>query len=172
MCLIQSTEVSIEQVNAFKAFSMTNDGKLQSVFNQARKPNLYYEPNKRTRVDNESESFFAFKEEKDVKFFVNSQKRSLGHGLRWDLSPGTVIYCPVTLYEITKKGLFEIPDDDPQTLDYYCDVFEAKEIVVHYSEQILNEFYRKTVKSFIKKNLISATGTEQKAIKEILSEFT
>lgn len=139
MCMTQRVAseklVSLVPQSAFKVFSRTKEGQLQSVFVPTFKAGLIYPPNQRIRVDTEDATFFAFENFKNAISIARQGRK------RWNMVNGDLIVLPVTMHEIVATGKYHVPSEDIQCMDGYYPAFESKEIEVHDSEENRNAFY-------------------------------
>ena len=137
MCLTNRCPADIEEIEAFKIFSIRS-GKLQSAFIsvQIYNPDLYYEPNTRIRVADPTSHFFAFAKWKEA-LNVAIDRDSI-----WGFASKQLIVLPVTLYNIRYTGDFFVDSGDSQCLNGYYRSFESKEIVVHDNEKNRKAFHK------------------------------
>jgi len=148
MCMTQRVAseklVSLVPQSAYKVFSRTKDGQLQSVFVPTFKAGLIYPPNQRIRVDTEDATFFAFENFKNAISIARQGRK------RWNMVNGDLIVLPVTMHEIVATGKYHVPSEDIQCLDGYYPAFESKEIEVHDSEENRNAFYDAVLSQWLK----------------------
>lgn len=139
MCMTQRVTseklVSLVPQDAFKVFSRTKEGELQSVFVPTFKAGLIYPPDERIRVDTEEATFFAFKKFEDAISIARQGRK------RWNMVNSDLIVLPVTMHEIVATGKYHVPSEDIQCMDGYYPAFESKEIIVHDSKENRNAFY-------------------------------
>lgn len=160
MCMTCRVEklVSLVPQDAFKVFTRTKEGQLQSVFVPTFKPGLVYPPNERIRVDTEEANFFAFENFKEAISIARQGRR------RWNMVQGDLIVLPVTLHEIVATGKYHVESDDPQCLDGYYPAFEAKEIVVHDTEETRNAFHDAVLAQWFSMSKYTMSRIEKESI--------
>lgn len=147
--LIEVKDTQIEQMDAWKIFALVdNDSKLESPFIPARydkngdkKEVIPYQTNQKINVIPESETFFAFESFKDACYVANDNKIFR----KWNTINDRLMVLPVTLFNVTAKGLFKRPSDDFQCLDGYYPVYLSKEIIVHDSHEIRKDINKKVL---------------------------
>ncbi len=176
MCMTSQKEISLTEVSAFKLFTRDLDGRLRSAFAHSFKNNLFYPSNERIRVDDESSTFFAFANKKQAIGFGSRARKtwygdSAGVSWRWNIVNGHVIVLPVTMFEVVREGKFHVPSGDIQTMDGYYPAFESKEIIVHDTEDIRNEFYDEILYGFFKNARYGMSAVEKEALNRRLPRF-
>lgn len=126
MKLFEREEISLEKVDAFKLFKLV-DNKLTSSISGK----ISYEVNKRISPYI-NDTFFAYKNYDDLLCFVKDRKEI----------PDLII-LPVTLYNVVASGVYPVCYNDEENMvmnfSYYT-VYEAKEMIVHYSQENIDIF--------------------------------
>ncbi len=166
MCLSMRNSVAIPEVSAYKVFTRDAEDRLQSVFAPTFKPGLKYPANQRIRVDAEDASFFAFEQLRDAISITRQGRR------RWNMVDGALIVLPVTMYEVVATGKYHVPSDDVQCLDGYYPALEAKELIVHDSDETRNRFYLEIVVDWLNSQKYSIRKVEREAICRLIPQLT
>ena len=76
---------------------------------------------------------------------------------------GDLIVLPVTLFEVVATGKYHVPSGDPQCLDGYYSAFEAKEILVHDTEETRGQFYDAVVAGYFRLAKYSMSAIDKEA---------
>ena len=158
MCLTYKHEYKAESIDGWKAFAY-KDGILKSYFS---KYHPEYEPNvvnKHISLDF-SPGFYIFKNEASAYNIIFNKS----FWARWtDVN----IVLPVTLYDVTHKGLM-IQDNDEQCIPMKYESFIGKRIVVHYNEENVKRFKKMVQKHYIDKMQYSVDPQHLEIMKELI----
>jgi len=155
--VVSEKPVSLVPQDAFKVFSRTKDGQLQSVFVPTFKVGLIYPPNERIRVDTEDATFFAFENFKNAISIARQGRK------RWNMVNGDLIVLPVTMNEIVATGKYFVRSEDVQCLDGFYPALESKEIIVHDTEENRNAFYDAVLSQWLGLQKYSMSKIEKEA---------
>jgi len=167
--------VNLPKVSAYKLFVRGEDGKLRSAFASHQKPGLFYRERLMITVDEEDKTFFAFEFKEQAFSFASATHDRIvdrwGAASTWDIAVGERIVLPVTLFNVVRKGKVIVPSDDPQCLDGRYSAFEAKQIIVHDSQEACREFYDYILGRYLHTRVHSMNRTEIDAFKHVVPEL-